>query len=105
MDEYTESLLYKKINMDKIVCPKCKMVDILIKEWRGAYDGWLAIECTKCKKDFHRTNLKEIVETKQPEEWWAVWFKTKGKQFFKNLREKTEKEYNVIKTNYERDNN
>lgn len=80
--------------MEKLQCPKCWEWDrISIVSYRWAYDWWLELECPKCSKYYHRNDLVEIKEYKQPKEYWPVFYKVKWDKYYKNLTEITKEEY------------
>lgn len=70
--------------------------EITLIEYQWAYDGWLCFEVNETKKRYHRYGNK-IVENKQTQEYWPVYFKCEWNKFYRNLKEVTEEEYNLIK--------
>lgn len=77
-------------------CLKCKSEKISRVSIQWSFDWWLYYNC-ECEPwiNRHRTNNERIKKQKQPELYWPVFFKTKA-QYFKNLDEITEKEYNIL---------
>jgi len=77
-------------------CIKCKSERISRISIIWACDWWLSYNC-ECEPwfDRHRTNNERIKEQKQPEEYWPVYFKTRT-QYFKNLNEITEEQFNIL---------
>lgn len=54
-------------------CKNCNSDDIILQEYRGAFDWWLTYQCQDCKKEFHRCWL-EVVEKHQIEPYWDMYF-------------------------------
>lgn len=76
-------------------CIECWNEDITLMEWFWAYDWWLAYDCKECNNIKHRIDNKIIIEEKQSEQYWPVYFKTET-GFFRNLREITEDEFTKV---------
>lgn len=75
-----------------IKCNECWNEDIICHEVYWAYDWWLYIYCKECDINYHRTNNEEIEISKQPTEYWPVFFKTTTERY-RNLYKITEEQY------------
>lgn len=68
-------------------CPLCGSNDVVMIEWLGAYDGWMAISCRDCKKDTHRMTRTEIISATQRKDYGLVDFVLTDGRRFVNLFE------------------
>ena len=66
--------------------------NIVLKEYLWAYDWWLSWMDKYTWTEYHRSDNSEILEIKQPKEYWPVYFKTES-WYFKNLNSINEEDY------------
>ena len=72
--------------------------EVMLIEYRWAYDGWLIFQVKKTGDRYHRSGYWIITQI-QPEEYWPVYFRCEEDKYYKNLREITEKDY-IDQVNY-----
>lgn len=71
------------------------MDNIILKEYLWAYDWRMSWYDKYTWNEYHRVDNSLIFETKQPIEYWPVYFKTES-WYFKNLSSITKEEYDNI---------